>query len=106
MPQRIIIYRRTDNNGEIAWNDENEEVIGNWTFWRKTEDGNGIQIAEICISHNLVNSSTFIPRNQERRNPATWANHDGENYRQIDYFAISHKCRNRLLQLDNKNNAC
>ena len=90
IPKNNVIWWRTDNNGQIAQDDENNEQVGRWTMGNKTEEGNGRQLGKICKEYDIICSNTYFkPRKGKKEELATWYSHNGETEKQIDYFNIS-----------------
>ena len=62
-----VIFRRTDNNGQIAQGDENSERVGRWTMWNKTEGGNGRQLDNIRKEYGKIRSDTYFKPHEEKK---------------------------------------
>ena len=101
IPHNNTIIWCNDNNGQLSKSlNKERNSIGNWALGNKCEEGNGINLQNCCNEHNLICANTFfIPKNNNKRNLATWHNHDGEISRQIDYVMISNKHRNWIKQI-------
>merc|ERR1712112_467459 len=86
---------KTDNNN-----------IGPWTLGDRLGNINSINLAECCDQYDWVASNThFIPKNQNKRNLATWHSNDGQLEKQIDYVLINKRYRNWVKNVCNQHNA-
>ena len=79
IPKNNVICWCTDNNGQIAQDDENNEHVGKWTLRNKTEKGNGTQLGNLRKEYDMVCSNTYFkPRNGNKNELASWYSHNGE----------------------------
>ena len=60
IPGNNVICRRTDNNGKIAQDEENNEQVGKWAIGNKTEEVNGKQLEKARKEHDLICSRTYF----------------------------------------------
>ena len=67
IPKNNVICWRTDNNGQITKEKDNNAQIGKWAMGNKTENGNGRQLGEICKEYDLICSNTFPKPKRKRR---------------------------------------
>ena len=87
--RKNTILWSTGNNGQIAMNEDDKEVVGKWALGNKTE-GSGRQLGEISASDRLVCGNTFYAKR--------WKHGSAINAVQS---RRGDKSRNRLLR-DNK----
>ena len=92
MNKKQCMIWTTDNNGQIAHDDQNDanNTIGPWTYAHKCENGNGKKLAKYCNKHELCATNThFIPKNRDKQHLATWHSYENGTYKQLDYIMIS-----------------
>ena len=63
-------------------------TIGNESLHQDSND-NGVRIANLAISKNLVVMSTMFPHQNTHK--YTWTSHDGKTHKQIDHILIDRR---------------
>ena len=103
IPKKHIHIWATDNNGQIACDENNDrEIMGMHTWADKTDDMNGKSMKKILKKHKMfVTNTKFIPKKHDKRNLITWKSPDGNTWKQIDYIAISENQKNWVSNIIN-----
>ena len=92
IPKNLTKIWGTDNNGQIARNEDNKNYVGEWAKSNVMENHNSKMLRNTCDENDMVLRNTlFKPKNGDKTNLATWYNTDGTISKQLDYIAIDEK---------------
>jgi len=77
-----------DFNAKVRRENIFKPTTGNESLYQDSND-NGVRIANLAISKNLVVTSTMFPHQNTHK--YTWTSHDGKTHKQIDHVLIDRR---------------